>query len=621
MSAIAGIFYRRGQSTGLVDQLKHGMAALKFYGPDGSDHWVGDTVGLGHQNMIVTPQSQWEHLPRYDAVSNLAITADLWLDNREDLSAILNVPPSERAEISDSELILRAYRKWGAECPKYLLGDFAFAIWDANERALFCARDHIGAKPFYYCLTPERFVFASDINGVLAVPDVSDRLNEAYIAIYLQNPASFFPTALTFFNGIHKLPPAHALTIRPNAVRIERYWDPEHLPEIRLPSDADYAEAFRDLYQQAVRARLRSVHPIGSHVSGGLDCSSTAVLATRELRRQEKLLAAFCWEPPLQNEILPSDERLLIRSVCDQENLTLDCHTLTVADFINLLQRDITREPATSLTHEQIVQQQAGARGIRVLLSGWGGDELASFNGRGYYADLLNRGKWLTLYNRSKKIKPRHPWRFMLMKAVLPQSPPWFKDMVFKLRPSLVSGTKLTSYINPEFARAMRRAVAQLQPEPWREASVRQTQLRLLKMGHLTERLEAWAANGARYNLVYRYPLLDKRIIEFALGLPAEQFVSGQYTRSLMRRAMDGILPPQVQWNRNKTDPARIKGLIPVMSATLSTIGRRLADRSTPPLRSIYLDMPRLQQRLTADLSDDLAEQGSLMCAVLFLDF
>lgn len=621
MSAIAGIFDRREQSANIVDPLRLCMAALKFYGPDGRNHWLDDTVGLGWQKMIVTPQSRWEQLPRYDPVYRLAITADLWLDNREDLSAILDVPPSARAEVTDSELILRAYRKWGSECAKHLLGDFAFVIWDSEKRTLFCVRDHIGAKPFYYSLTPERFVFASDINGVLVVPGVSDRLNEAYVAAHLQNPAAFFSTRLTFFNDIRKLPPAHALTIRPDSVRLERYWDPEQSPEIRLPSDADYAEAFRDLYQKAIRASLRSAYPIGSHVSGGLDCSGAAVLAARELRQQGKSLAAFCWESLQNGETLPSDERSLIRLVCEQENLTLDGHALTVEDFVNLLQRDVTREPTTDLNHEMIVQQQAQARGIRVLLSGWGGDELTSFNGRGYYANLLNRGRWIALYRKSKLKSPRHPWKFLITKAVLPQSPQWCKDMATKLHPNLIPSIHLPSYINPEFARAIRRAAAHLQPKPWREVSVRQTQLRLLELGHLTGRLEAWAANGAHHNLVYRYPLLDKRIVEFALGLPAEQFVGSQYARSLMRRAMEGILPPQVQWNRNKREPARFNCLWPVVCAALTTIGRRLAELPSPPARSIYLDMPRLQRRLTTDFPENRAEQRSLLHAVFFLDF
>ena len=102
------------------------------------------------------------------------------LDNRRDLLTALGLPAW--TTLPDSRLILSAWQKWGRDCPRYLIGDFAFAIWDARQRTLFCARDHIGARPSLLRLTPERLVFASDIRGVLAVPEVSDRLDEDYVA-------------------------------------------------------------------------------------------------------------------------------------------------------------------------------------------------------------------------------------------------------------------------------------------------------------------------------------------------------------------------------------------------------------------------------------------------------
>jgi asparagine synthase (glutamine-hydrolysing) len=136
--------------------------------------------------MVITQKGNLERLPSYDGTSRLAITADVRLDNREDLSTTFGLSSAELTHTTDSTLILMAYQKWGDACPRHLLGDFAFAIWNAAEHTLFCARDHIGAKPFYYCLTPQRFIFASDINGVLAVPSLSHQLNEMYIATHLQ---------------------------------------------------------------------------------------------------------------------------------------------------------------------------------------------------------------------------------------------------------------------------------------------------------------------------------------------------------------------------------------------------------------------------------------------------
>ena len=174
MSAINGVFERR-RSHVSDRALTGSLATLADYGWDGSDRWIGGEVGLGFQRTALVPEDRGEKLPWHDASTGLAVTADVRLDNRKDVLTALALPAS--TTLPDSRLIVGAWQKWGRDCPRYLVGDFAVAIWDAGQQTLFCARDHIGASPFYYSLTAERLVFASDIRGVLAVPDVSDRLD------------------------------------------------------------------------------------------------------------------------------------------------------------------------------------------------------------------------------------------------------------------------------------------------------------------------------------------------------------------------------------------------------------------------------------------------------------
>ena len=236
------------------------------------------------------------------------------LGRRCRLDAGDGAPPQERASpepaarihrcreagVSDGELILRAWRRWGPDCPNHLLGDYAFALWDARRRRLFCARDHIGARPFYYARAGERFVFASAVPAVLAAPGVSDRLDDDFVAAHLTHIA-LDTTTHTFFAAVRKLPPGHALTVTGDGrLRTERYWRPEDVPRTRPASDDACAQECLDLCARAVRDRLRGSGPVGAHLSGGLDSSGVAALAARELRRQGRAAPlAFTWLPDL----------------------------------------------------------------------------------------------------------------------------------------------------------------------------------------------------------------------------------------------------------------------------------------------------------------------------------
>ena len=193
----------------------------------------------------------------------LAVAADARLDDRDALCGALGVPPAARGGLADGDLILRAWRRWGRDCPNHLLGDYAFAVWDAAKRTLFCARDHVGARPFYYAWTPSGFVFAGAVEGVLAAPGVSGELDEESVAEHLTGIA-LLTTTRTFFKAVRKLPPGHTLTVDCDSLRQgasslrsparpERYWRPEHAPRAR----------------GGLRRCVRGGVPGGLHAGGG----------------------------------------------------------------------------------------------------------------------------------------------------------------------------------------------------------------------------------------------------------------------------------------------------------------------------------------------------------------
>ncbi|MBV1767746.1 MAG: hypothetical protein KUA29_05530, partial [Methanobacterium sp.] len=276
MSAITGIFYRKGKK---VDpQLMERMNdKLSHRGVDGSHIWVEDNVGLGHQMLHTTPESLHEELPFIE--DDLVITADARIDNREELADELGIDEVET--VSDSYFILKAYDMWGEDCPDKLLGDFAFAIWDKKKEILFCARDHMGVKPFYYYVDEEMFVFGTEIKALFEVEGVPREKDEKRIALALMVD-DFQERERTFYKEIKSFKAAHYMAMTKDSSKFKRYWKLNPDLEIRMDSDEEYMQEFLKICTEAVKCRLRSPdRKIGVMLSGGLDSSSVTRTAQK----------------------------------------------------------------------------------------------------------------------------------------------------------------------------------------------------------------------------------------------------------------------------------------------------------------------------------------------------
>ena len=549
----------------------------------------------------------------------LTIAADARLDNRSELAEALGVAGPEKTGPRDGQLILRAYERWGADCPVHLQGDYAFAVWDSGRRELFCARDAVGARPFYYSLEPgRRFTFASDAAAALAAPGVADELDEAHVAAFLMGGAN--DIGGTFFRAVRSLPPGHSITVGADSERVRRWWCPENAPAVHGASDEDYARQFLDLYKRAVRDRLRDAQPLGVHLSGGLDSSSIAVLAARELRPAGDRPHAFCWHPPPGKQLAEdeADEYRLIEAVCAQEQLAPRYHAVSVNHVLAMLRRDGVRFPNRdgTLGHEVLVQRSAAELGVRVILSGWGGDEVASYSGAGYYAELLREGNLARLMQEARELSNR-PWRFIVRNALLPLAHPRAAHVAAKLLRGEMPRRRGGGFAHPDLARkhGKPRTAA-------RTASVRATQLERLNLGHLAQRMEDWGSSGARLGIEYRYPLLDRRLIEFVLGLPPEQFRSGPRSRWFMRRALRSVLPAKVLEQSVKSDPARYRPLGAATDEALLAVLQQLDARAEPPVRAGYVEMVKLRAALEARRTRGKRTQpGKLSRALAFLDW
>ncbi|MDG0814408.1 hypothetical protein [Cohnella rhizosphaerae] len=247
MSAIAGIFnYGSADTRRAHDEGISLMGSLSRYPADDVRMWSNGRLFLGCHAQWVTPESIGEILPWYDGQRGLAITADVILDNREELANQLGVPLAELAELPDARLLLLAYAKWGEEMPRHLIGDFAFAIWDESEETLFGARDFTGNRTLYYNDSGARFAFCTTIAPLLPLDGVGDKLNEAWIAEYLASPSRLetVDASSTVFGRVKQLPPSHCFSIRGGNLRLNRYVTFERASTLKLSSDKAYQEAF-----------------------------------------------------------------------------------------------------------------------------------------------------------------------------------------------------------------------------------------------------------------------------------------------------------------------------------------------------------------------------------------
>ncbi|MCP5463300.1 MAG: lasso peptide isopeptide bond-forming cyclase [bacterium] len=561
MSAIVGFLGLDGRPA-KAEELERMVEILAHRGPDGRAIRVKGSVGLGHCMLHTTPESLNEHLP-FER-DGLAITADARIDNREELINLLILKTHQPEQISDSELILYAYRRWGEECPEHLLGDFAFTVWDPVKQHLFCARDHFGVKPFYYYYqSGRRFVFATEIKAIFCYEDIPKQLNEIKISDYMLE--MFEDKARTFYMNINRLPPASVMMINKSGIRQREYWALDSKQEVKLKSDTEYAEAYRSLFIEAVRCRLRSAFPIGSMLSGGLDSSSIACVAHDLLMDcDKKNLHTFSI---IFNKIKESDEREYIYKVLEKRNFTahfIEGDQVTPFDDLDktLWFQD---EPfyAPNLFLNWQVWSTAQKSGVRILLDGILGDNIIS-HGIEYLHELANRWRWLTLAHELKQLINQSDLNislgrilcdYFLQKGIKPYIPEVGLQLWRYLRGYPIDqNVNYLRIFQGDFSIriGLRERLEKRYKYDRAQKSGRRVHYNSLNNGMIQTALEVYNRGCNAFNIETCFPFSDRRLVEFCLALPGNQKVNRGHTRIIARRAMHQILPEEISWRANK---------------------------------------------------------------------
>lgn len=550
MSGIAGIFFRDGRP---VDRLllERMTALLAHRGPDGINHWTDGPVGLGHCMLHTTPESLRERQPLAEESGSLCLAWDGRIDNREELRSALETRGATLRTDTDAELVLRAYESWDLDCPKRILGDFAFAIWDRRRQQLFCARDPLGIKAFYYYADEWIFLFGSELRPILEDPHVPRKPNEGMIGEYLAN--AIVHREETLYRNVYRLPAAHVLVVQPGRLRKERYWDVDAGRDIHYRTDAEYAEHFREVFQQAVRCRLRSQGPVGAQLSGGLDSSSIVAVANSLYRRAE--LADPGFETfSLVFPGLPCDESAYIRDMvqmADRKGNYIRPDPMPFSFYAEEARRyhDFPNVPNGDMFYPLFAW--ARERGFRGLLTGLGGDQW--FDGNVHqYADLLRGFKIADFIRKVRfaSILYGAPWAVLsiLSCGLLPLLPHTPQRVLRKVTRRLLQRRDIPRWINSQFARRAQLA-ERSQPVGFTRpfGSVAQAKLSAsLDSGWDAFYLELADRYGAAFGLEQRHPFYDRRVVEFALALPEEQRWRRDQQKFVLRQAVRDLLPETI---------------------------------------------------------------------------
>ena len=560
MSGIVGIFFRDGRTVDPTE-LSQMVGTISHRGPDGSGIWHTGSVGLGHCMLWTTPESLHEQLPLVNSTGDVILTSDARIDNRKELLTALAMYDQPAHEISDSEIILRAYEKWGESCPEKLLGDFVFAIWDKRLKKIICARDHMGMRSFYYYLSEKIFVFASEIKALIQLPHVPSRINEVRIADYLAQV--YADKTSTLYQQIFRLPPAHCMTVVAKQYQVNSYWSLDLSNDLQLKSDEEYACSFYEIFEEAVRCRLRSAYKIGFALSGGLD-SSSIVCSARHLNSKfsEQPIQTFsAIFPGLQQEELQKiDERKYIQTVLSMGGFSPHYiradNVSPLTDFDKLLSFTDEIYFAPNLFMYWVLYSAAKKDGVRVYLDGIDGDVTVS-HGFEHMTDLFRTGRWKSLLTEaaaisSQSIISAKPRQIIWQHGIRPLIP----ESIINIKRTLWRKEPLQWHlVNPDLVHRIdyRDRIQSLKNGgPAHRLNAREVHESELNAAYLTLNLELLDKVKAAFSLDLRLPFFDRRLVEFCLAIPPDQKLSQGWTRNIFRRAMDGILPEEVQWRSTK---------------------------------------------------------------------
>lgn len=528
---------------------------MDYRGADGIFYSLAEHAGFCNLITFDTPESYHETLPYTTSDNSHTIVFHGRIDNRKELF-IQTEQKGIFSQTPDSLLVLATYRKWGNNCITKLLGDFAFAIWEKETQTLFCGRDQMGVKPFFYLNTGLFFAFSSEIKGLLALPDCQkmfniERVVDFPVCLVTENTS-------TFYKNIFKLQPAHFLTVRDSRITEKRYW---HLKpaDLQIKNSYEYHEAFYDIFKEAVHARLRSVSTVGAYLSGGLDSSSIVCMASGPL--QKILPGNLHTFSGIFDRIHECDERIYFQPVLDQFEVTP--HSIQADElapgkiFDSLVESEDEPIYSPHFFMSWNLLHLAQKHGVKVLLDGHDGDSTVS-HGFGLLPQLALQGRVLRLYQELMGFP--HATRRNTIRNILYM----YRGLMLNNLPFYNYKTQYKSewlsnlsFLSPECltktgAATRLKCLMKELPDSYQTEGKRH-RLSVNQPFHPFA-LEFLERTASRFGINQYFPFFDIRLISFCLALPAEEKLKNGYNRNIVRNSLKSLLPTSILERKTKSN-------------------------------------------------------------------
>jgi asparagine synthase (glutamine-hydrolysing) len=554
MTAIAG-YWSLDQRPDAASRCERMLKSQQIYGPQAPAMAGDGPISLGERLFGLFPEERRRHRVASGAGGATLLVADARLDNRDDLCEALGIPASQSRELNDAALMLRGLERWDDAAVERFQGDFAFAFWDSRRQRLLLGRDFIGQRPLHFARGNGFFAFASMPKGLHALPEIPSAPDREAVAGFL----ALMPEdgSETFFRGIHKVRLGEIVAVTRDGLDATRWWRPS-LEPLRLKRPEDYAEALREQLDRAVAVRLRGADSaVAAHLSGGLDSSAVAATAARLMAPSGGRVAAFTGAP---REGYDSSE--VKNAFCDEIPYAAEVaamypnmdHVIVrnggspIADldrYFFVYERPVLNLCNSVWMHR--ILEVARDRGLRVLLSGNRGNMSFSYDGMPLLTQLLSSGRFLRLARESWALV-RNGTRVgsVAAQTIGPFLPIPLWDAIGRLRGK---GRKLTDYttISPDAVQALR--IAERAAERGLDFSYRPRRDPLETRLWSLRRVDAGNYNKghlAGWGIDIRDPTSDRRLVEFCLTVPADQYLRHGVRRALARTAFADRLPARI---------------------------------------------------------------------------
>ncbi len=556
MCGIAGIVSFKENVN--LQRLKNMTDAIVHRGPDGEGQWINSEgkLGLGHRRLSIIDLSDKAKQPMHYGNRRYTITFNGEIYNYIEIKKELLTKGYQFQSESDTEVLMALYDLKKEKCLSDLDGMFSFAIWDSTEQVLFCARDRFGEKPFYYFKNENEFVFASEIKQLFAA-GIPKEMNPQVLYYYFNYNTEGNPNEpeQTFFRNIVQLMPGSYLKLAHNKLSINKYWE----LDTKYTSDISFEDAvgkFTELFNTAVQRRLRSDVPVGSCLSGGLD-SSSIVLSIDKMKAEGQIQKTFS----VRFKDFDKDEGKYMAMVA-QKAKSVQYHETwpSEKDFTDSISTILKfqDEPygGASVMAQYHVMLLARKNDVTVLIDGQGSDEyLAGYTP--YLTTYLNQ-----LYGHSgkyaiekEKIKEYHGLehhlsfngKMQLKYPVLFAAASKTKNAIV---PSEKRGSNATNVLHPDFSKEIQNGL-----DPFRgkaNNNLRQSVYNIINGIPFNALLRYADRNAMAHSVEVRLPFLFHELVEFANSLPDHYKIHEGWTKYILRKSMEPVLPNEITWRKDK---------------------------------------------------------------------